>query len=404
MPRKQGGIVARTFQYFRKVDPADENCTKYYCEVEDEVGEKKKCDKEYEGKKPSNLTYHIKNVHLDFYMKYIKLEKDVVCVKSMAQRRLKFIQDRAELIAVNLKPFATLTASGFVGCSETDLNELTLAGKGEGLADSNHRIYKRYIHHAACRIREIITNEVKNKYVSVMTDITTKNNRSYLSIQIQFNNNNKIAIRSINIVPLEKKHTAYNLKASLFEQLSAFGITEKQLAAMVVDNGANFIAMVKLANETYASDNLEDEQSHIDEYDDLNIDQSNSRFQYDENQASFTENDIELAIIQAEAEHDSIVHLEDEEEYERLLQQLGNQLAVQTKYINGIRCGEHSFQLGVNDMLKTNCISNLMRIVKAVAVKLRTESYKNKLIENHISTKIPRLSCITRWNSDYLMV
>lgn len=132
---------------------------------------------------------------------------------------------------------------------------------------------------------------------------------------------------------------------------------------------------------------------------------------------SFSDDEIQLTIMEAEAEaameveHEpntignvDDIYLNDSTEYDNLLAELGNEFVLRTKFINGIRCAEHTLQLGITDMLKKPCVNLLMNLAKAVTIKLRTSSHRNKLTEKGIKFKIPHMFCITRWGSEYIMV
>lgn len=72
----------------------------------------------------------------------------------MSRLRLKYIQNRSEIIAVNLRPYELLNDSGFRKASENELNKLAEHGFAVGMADIKHGIYKRYIAFVASKIRE----------------------------------------------------------------------------------------------------------------------------------------------------------------------------------------------------------------------------------------------------------
>lgn len=239
-----------------------------------------------------------------------------------------------------------------------------------------------------------------------MVDISTKHHRSILGIQIQFVHNGKLTERSLGMIELNETHNAKNLKRIIFERLSLFGIGESQIATITVDNGANLIAMIKQMNDSYEHNNNDPQQPQAEynpENRDLDDIDSVSRIE------SFSDDEIQLMIMEAEAEaameveqgpemieNIDDIYLNDPTEYDNLLAELGNEFVLRTKFINGIRCAEHTLQLGIIDMLKKPCVNLLMNLAKAAAIKLRIASHRNKLIENGIKLKIPHMFCITR--------
>lgn len=255
----------------------------------------------------------------------------------------------------------------------------------------------------------------KNRLVSVMADISQKHHRSLLGIQIQFDYNGVAVKRSLGMIEIKERHDAVNLKRIIFERLAIFRIAENQIATITVDNGSNFIAMIKLMNRNYGNNDIETPTQSIDQLNVHNADRvhENGAQSYE----IFSDDEIQLLIMEAEAEieteteidgilieNDVDVYLEDATEYENLLEDLGNQFVLSTKFINGIRCGEHTLQLGVTDMLKSESIAVLMRLAKAAVIKLRTSNFRNKLIMKNIDFTIPHMYCITRWGSEYAMV
>lgn len=411
MPRIIGTIQSRVSKYFEKVEPENENCTKYICKILTDRGP---CNKQYEGKKKSNLTAHIESVHPVFYKE--KIVALPFCENEMLLRRLEFIQHRAEIVAVNLRPFSALSDSGFKKSSSRELNELAMAGYESGLNDGDHKIYKEYIDFAASQIRARITKEMKKTFVSLLADITTKHNRAFLGIQVQYDHDKKTVNRSLGVVLLNEKHTAANLKQIIFERLALFGVSEMQISTFTVDNGSNFISMIKLVNETFGNNDIIPPILPQDENEGST---TNEIVEVTQNLIPFSDDEIHLTILEAEADaetgedfetdsnnddDDDFDYLDDPDEYDKLLEELGNDFVLRTQYLNGIRCAEHTFQLGVNDMLQSESVVILMRLAKAAAIKLRKQSYRNKLIENKIEFKIPRNCCPTRWGSENVMV
>lgn len=404
-------MQVRALKCFTLQQPEDKNCTKYLCQIINNESSEI-CGKKLDGKKKSNLTSHIQAVHPAYFKKHINLD---YCHEEMSLLRLKYIQNRSEIIAVNLRPYELLNDSGFRKASENELNKLAEHKFAVGLADNTHGIYKRYIAFVASKIRERIALEVKNKFVSAMADITQKHNRSFLGIQIQFNNKNETIKRSLGVVELNEKHTAANLKRIMFETLGIFGIEENQLATVTVDNGSNFIAMIKSMNDTYGTN---DNNAATSQTEHLSVDSIHlNREELNSVSSSqlFSDDEIQLMIMEAEAEMENEeestsieigdeVYLDDETEYDNLLADLNNEFVLRTKYISGIRCGEHTLQLGITDMLKSQGVAVLIRLAKATVIKLRRSSYRNKLIELKIEFKIPHMYCTTRWGSEFVMV
>lgn len=71
----------------------------------------------------------------------------------------------------------------------------------------------------------------------------------------------------------------------------------------------------------------------------------------------------------------------------------------------GIRCAAHSIQLIVVAALKgsTNT-KTAVDLCRMTSKAMRQQSVINALIQNKIPTIVPRMDCITRWSSTYMMV
>ncbi|XP_037931580.1 uncharacterized protein LOC119666371 [Teleopsis dalmanni] len=70
--------------------------------------------------------------------------------------------------------------------------------------------------------------------------------------------------------------------------------------------------------------------------------------------------------------------------------------------VQSIRCGAHTIQLCVNDVIKTESIKQNIDTCRSVSKKLRTTYYRSMLKNG--GHKAAFIDCITRWNSTYKMI
>lgn len=94
----------------------------------------------------------------------------------------------------------------------------------------------------------------------------------------------------------------------------------------------------------------------------------------------------------------ALIHLEENE----LIKHLKSPIA----FINTVNCAAHTLQLGINDGLKSldGKAKNVILLARRAAKFLRKQSTINEMKKCGLRLKLPRLDCVTRWNSTYLMV
>jgi hypothetical protein len=204
------------------------------------------CEKFLLAKKTSNLVPHLKFCHKQIYDIISTPQNDE---KYYLKKRLKFIQNCAEIVAINGRPFTYLNDSGFLKFIENDLNELIEAGYGVDLRDKVE--IKMYISELAEKIKNKIKSEVSSRYVSVMVDIGSKNGRSLMGISVQYLLNGSVSVRCLGTIELKTSHTAVYIKEVISNCLSTYDISIDQVFSITTDNGSNVLAMVDLFNGTY---------------------------------------------------------------------------------------------------------------------------------------------------------
>lgn len=359
------------------------------------------CSKILCGKRIPNLCAHLKNKHFELYETNVKSAADP---KVLALERLKLIQNCAEIITVNGRVFAALNDSGFKKIISDKLNFLHENGYGCGLYAPDYTAVKEYIPFVVDQIQEKIKLEVKNKFVSLMIDSATKNNRSIVGLNVQFLIDDTITIRSIGMIHMNESQSGINLFAAVMKRLDLFGIKLNQLLAITSDNGKNMVSMTNIFNSDYINEESE-------------IDSMEEPIDFDENTIDVRacgvniEDDLEvqmqffqLDLNNAETESALSNILDDTHNYSFLLENLGNDFAVKHLNISGIRCGTHTFQLGVRGALADDSIKPYIGLCRLACKELRKKTNIWVLMKNNIPFKLPRIDGDTRWNSTHLMV
>lgn len=104
-----------------------------------------------------------------------------------------------------------LLDSGYKAGLINKLKKLRDAGIGIDFSNANLLEIKEYLKTTAEKVRAKIRSELTKKLISVMVDIGTRNGRSVFGITIQFIVGNKLVVRSVGLIELEKRHSGNNL-------------------------------------------------------------------------------------------------------------------------------------------------------------------------------------------------
>lgn len=97
----------------------------------------------------------------------------------------------------------------------------------------------------------------------------------------------------------------------------------------------------------------------------------------------------------------------DDDESELDLPELNTQFSLNRSiFVNQVNCASHTLQLVVKDGLDalSQEHKNVIKLCREFAKFIRRQSSLNKLVKHGIKIKLPRLDCITRWSSTYMMV
>lgn len=377
MQRQIHSLRARVAAYFERVDSQDPKNHYYRCQIED-------CGRIISGKQLSNLNVHAKSAHETFYENKIKIR----CTDPtlLLCKRLEFIQDCAEMIALDGCPFSVLAKSGFKNLIADKVTLLVENGYGEGLAAPNYPAVREYIARQATHIEETIKNEVKGKYVALMVDTATKNSKSFLGLSLKYVLNSKTVIRSLGIIEIHSEHSAINLQNEIMERLRCHGIEQHQIIGICTDNAKNMIATVKRFNASIIDEKIDDEGNveNLDEFD----------------------YDSEEYMAESEDDSDPVLDclLDDGQEYADLLANHLSAYAKKTMNIYGIRCAAHTLQLAIAEAMGASIHGHLITTFRDVAKYLRKPSSLIIMKRHGFEPGKPSLDCETRWSSLYKMV
>lgn len=368
-------------------DQNEQNPEKYNCKL---------CEKSVSGKKRSNLTQHLRTVHNE---KFEATLKKIVDPKALARKKMTLIQHFTEIVTINGRSFSHLIDSGFLKIVQKDLDDLK--GTEFDINMSNHHQVKEYIENTATKIKSHIQKETLGRLVSLMMDGGTRNDQSFLSVDIRFVSNGKIIERCIGMKQLEEKHTAKYLAEVALKCVNACGIQNSQISTVTTDNARNITRSIEYFNP-YDTSN-DDANDDVEKDDAANDDQLNSlQIQYES--IHLDESEFEAVVQQLREEEALEDALDDNFVYEQLFQDAVGHIPNHLNITQGIRCAAHTEQLVVRDAIGKSNVLSIIIVCKKVAKLIRTPKYTRDICKAKLKLIKPRLNCKTRWDSDYLMV
>jgi hypothetical protein len=337
------------------------------------------CKAEYSGLNKSNLKRHLIDNHKqqaeDTNVQYrpkrpatetSQQEPPVKKLKKLCAS--EFIKSSVELVVINLLPFSIFSMSAF---KDLIYNHEVATG-----ITMNYANAQKYVQQAAQKVKDKIKSEVKDRMISLKVDVATRLGRSVLGVNIQFFSltENKIVVRTIGMIELNRKHTAQNMNLIVTNLLNEFEIDKRSVSSFTSDNGANIIATGKL---------LQDQQNSLLLCDEMEL----------LGQSSHEESDDE----------------EDTEDFDNAGPlDIPNNVKEALKDISSIavliRCSIHTVQLCVHDSLcdiKKKYKDELAEIRKVVK-NLKSSTYREYI--HRLKIKTPGIDVCTRWNSCYVMI
>lgn len=315
-----------------------------------------KCGARLNTKRPYNLKRHVNTAHSEFSANIVVNK----CQLNLSATHI--LNCCVEMVTINGRPFALLSDSGFLKLINPFL-DIMEQNNGEKISIKVNDV-KEHMQMISAKIREQIVLETKGTLVSVLIDIATKCNRSFLCVNIQYMLNGRIVIRTLKMLHLTESHTGKSLAAAVINTLQEFEISILQVYSQTTDNAKNVILSSKLLDEM-----AEAEKSYLNE-DEMTIEQIEDAFY------------LEL-LKEAEREFFADKNVADN--------------------VIKLACGEHTFQLAFNDALaKSAEATNLLQKVRDVVKKLRTPTILNALKEKKLN--FPLMANDTRWTGNYTMV
>lgn len=398
---RPGSLNQKTQIYFEKITDSETDKT-HKCLIET-------CKKQLKATKLCNLVNHVRTVHPLIFKEISEVtEEDKNYFKI---KRLKFIQNCAELVTINMRPFNILHDSAFIKLNEDTLQKLADAGMSINLKDKNHLEIKEYIATLTQDLVKYIHNDVKDDKFSLMVDITTKNNISFVGISIQYPKDVGKVTRCIGITPILEKNSGSNILKTVKKCLERYQLSISQISAVTTDNGKNMIAMINLMNDDTDDDNGNQDIVDLNLIDPANVNNVNETA----NEYVRTPDEVNDELLQRLTEEFEQMDDDefnnylsrfdpDQDDNERNLESFVSTLTNEARNIVGIKCASHTLQLAVKDAISTSNAAILIRFIRAIVKLLRQKSKLNEIRTSNIDCIVPRIDCDTRWSYTYIMV
>ena len=233
------------------------------------------CNKELQGKKPSNLRRHVQTIHKDTFMEYLtendkkkmKLDENNFSMIGNQANNNRVISKYAKQDKIQKKfmeNMISLVATSSISLSLVDKNEfvkmifdidpkINILGRKCLVNGTLQEFSKSQIK---------IKNILKNTYgITIGADIWSKKglSESYISVTAHcissIDNEKKVICLGLKLFPYP--HTAERVKDSIKRILNFYEIHNKDIVCAVTDNGSN---MVKAFKIKWESDDDSDEK------------------------------------------------------------------------------------------------------------------------------------------------
>lgn len=380
--------------YFEKIENKGLNKT-HICLIEG-------CNTALAGEKACNLVAHIKSVHFELYKKIAKTPSQTANFCEL--KKLKFIQNCVEIIAINLRPYSYLNDSGFVKSHEDILSTMAEGGHPINLNDKNHPEIKEVVDSLSEKIKDFIKDEVIDELLSLMIDITTKNHIPFLGITVQFVKTGKLQIRCIALTPMPEAHTAENIIFKIKQCFMPYGIKMRQIISMTTDNANNMVSMTNIINKSVYDDDADDIIQIAGESETTGALQINGNQVDCQNDMPDDIDDDFLRTLAAQFEQMDEDELDEYLDDDTILEEVVDGLNVFSRDTVGIKCASHTLQLAVKEAISKSNALTLINFCRTVVKLLRQQTYISKIKALNLSCIVPRIDCKTRWSYTYIMV
>lgn len=321
--------------------------------------------------------------------------------KQLPDVLVQFRKSCVELVTINGRPFAAIHDSGLRNIMKSVASNTTEDDDGDSNLDIEGTINLpnlfKDIDAVSNRIIALISDEAKDRYVSLMVDIVSKHGRSVLGINIQYFHVElqQLVVRTIGMVRMVGPHTGVYISHLIKQKLTEYRIEIRQIYSITTDSGSNVLKSNQILQSRLNDDARDMEFPSTDS---LELDNT-----------AFENALVDLLTTEEydDAGENNISESGEEKDNDelRILYEFRQSFLSDTaiECVNGILCGAHTLQLAVNKaIVKWNGRTGILTKCRSMAVKLRNQNLRDEILLRKLPT--PILDCSTRWNSIYSMV
>lgn len=352
-----------------------------HCRVKD-------CKQTFTNWKSFNLKRHLQGRHASIHSKLYPEETELNLKLQISALEMKFAA--IELVTVNGQPFSLLEASAIRRFGKDTLQQLREKGFYVNL---NRRTISKEIDEISNEIIDIIKEEIKDRPFCLLLDTCTKGTLSVLSMNAQYMIDDELIVRSLGVIELTHRHTAALIARTVKNYIEQnFGVSIRQVKAVVTDNAQNMVLTRKLLNKLALGES-------IDQYEEVSedeIDLSDNEREEEGVVGLSAEDELEIANIINNNAH-----------FATLVSSAANEFAAYygpIVTVNPISCSTHTIQLAIKDTFAVCDVASIISTVNNLSKLLRTQIVQLALKHMNIQVIKPHIRNVTRWNSDYMMV
>ncbi|XP_058827097.1 uncharacterized protein LOC131687071 [Topomyia yanbarensis] len=224
----------------------------------------------------------------------------------------------------------------------------------------NKHVMQQLIRRAAELMRSILKAEMNSKIVNLKIDSASRRSRSVFGVNVQFmDEEDRVQIRHLAVQEMIQRQTKENLKIVMEEVMLVYGLSSNQLLTIAHDNGANMCAAVKLLkltmenNSKYTSEPLSTMlpqesnilKSAIDGSFTAEKESDDERTLSDEDEGDWNDENLQDIGDAFDNEQEGTINYNFD-------QSADEENSVDLGVLNSVRCGAHTAQLAVWDVVR----------------------------------------------------
>lgn len=305
-----------------------------------------------------------------------------------------------ELVTVNGRAFSIVNDSGLRKIIDPILEALP------GNLVVNMDNIKKKVHEKAEEIKKEISNDSKDKLVSLKIDGVKARGRCFVGINLQYINESsnglKIVIRNLCTLEVFQSQTGKYLKESVLKVLKIFDIDPLNIYSIANDNGRNMVKAAKLLKKN--TERLRQKNKALIDNDGHNLNDFPTESEESESESDESEEedeDKDKGQKHATDPKSKTDESKNESDIEAEIEKAVEEMASANNWLTGVKCMVHTLQLAVEDALEDE--AEILNEARNIVKRLRTATVRNLLKKDNIKHS-PLIDHSVRWCSKFLML